>query len=187
MTNLIQMLETLTDLFEAQGLPFAVMGGFAVRVYAIPRPTYDIDFTLSIEQSNLPLLFEQLKELGFTIPEEYEHGWTDQVGGMPVVKIRHDLENQGIDVDVFLAKNAFQRELLARRRKEEVNGFSTWVVSAEDLVLLKLLANRPRDLLDVGDVLFTQGQLDESYLRKWASELQIADRLEQTLADHGSA
>ena len=48
---------------------------------------------------------------------------------------------------------------------------------------LKLLAARPRDLADVADILFVQGQLDERYLRYWAKELGIADALEARLAD----
>jgi predicted nucleotidyltransferase len=88
------------------------------------------------------------------VSEEYERGWTDQIGGIPVVKFRHYLQGKGIDIDVILAQNEFQRELLSRRQREEVDGFSTWVVSAEDLMLLKLLASRPRDFLDVQDVLF---------------------------------
>ncbi|HEY2253637.1 MAG TPA: nucleotidyl transferase AbiEii/AbiGii toxin family protein [Planctomycetaceae bacterium] len=183
MTDIVQVLKRLSALFEEHGLEFAVMGGFAVRTYAIPRPTYDVDFTLAVDRPGLVKIFAAVKQLGLTVPEEYERGWTDKVGGMPVVKFRHYLQDRGIDIDVFLAENEFQRGLLARRRKEAVNGFSTWVVSAEDLILLKLLANRPRDLLDVQDVLFTQGQLDEQYLRKWADELNVSDRLERALAE----
>jgi hypothetical protein len=37
-------------------------------------------------------------------------------------------------------------------------------------------------LADVGDVLFMQGQLDESYLRRWAAILGVATGLEEALA-----
>jgi hypothetical protein len=49
------------------------------------------------------------------------------------------------------------------------------------LILLKLLARRPRDLADIGDILFTQGQLDESYMRHWAQELGIQAELAKVL------
>jgi hypothetical protein len=183
MTDLVQALRTLTALFERLCLEYAVMGGFAVRVYAIPRPTYDLDFTIAIERASLAQLFAAVKELGWTVPDEYERGWTDRVGGMPVVKFRQYLEGNGIDIDVFLAENEFQRQLLARRRQEQVNGFSTWVVSVEDLILLKLISYRTRDIADIGDIRFTQGQLDNGYLRHWAAELRVQDRLEAVLAD----
>jgi hypothetical protein len=92
-------------------------------------------------------------------------------------------EGQSIDVDLFLGESPYQAELLARRRKEAVDGLSVWFVSPEDLVLLKLLANRPRDLADIGDVLFTQGELDVPYMRRWGAELGVGARLDQVLRD----
>jgi hypothetical protein len=74
--------------------------------------------------------------------------------------------------------------LLARRVREQFDDVPIWVVSAEDLVLLKLLAGRPRDLADVGDVMFTQGDLDRDYLHRWAGELGVLPELERALAQH---
>jgi hypothetical protein len=65
----------------------------------------------------------------------------------------------------------------------QLDGLTAWLVSPEDLILLKLLAARPRDLADIGDVLFTQGQLDKTYLRHWADELGVRAALEEALAD----
>jgi hypothetical protein len=47
------------------------------------------------------------------------------------------------------------------------------------LILFKLLAGRPRDLLDIKDILFMQGQLDEAYMRRWAMPLGVAGQLER--------
>jgi hypothetical protein len=92
------------------------------------------------------------------------------------------LEGRGIDVDLFLAESHFQHELLARRCLQEIDHLSVWIASPEDLVLLKLLSGRPRDPADIGDILFTQGQLDEAYMRHWAQQLGISAELEQALA-----
>lgn len=182
MKDLIAALCEIAELFEKIGAPYAVMGGFAVRLYGIPRPTYDVDFTVALERQRLPAIYRSLEELGYTIPEQYATGWVDIVAEMPVVKVRLYSEGRGIDIDVFLAESAYQRQLLARRRREEVDGRPVWFVSAEDLVLLKLLSYRPRDVADVSNVLFTQGQLDEAYLRRWAEKLGVLPRLEEALA-----
>jgi len=91
------------------------------------------------------------------------------------------LQDHGIDVDIFLAESKFQESLLARRQREDYEGRQIWFVSPEDLILLKLIAGRPRDLVDVQDVFFTQGQLDEAYLRRWAAALGVTERLEEAL------
>lgn len=169
-------------IFERLALPYAVMGGIAVRVYGIPRPTYDIDFTVAIPREGLPEFHEDATLLNYSVPEPYLTGWVDRVAGMPVVKLRHYIAEQAVDIDLFLAECSFQQKLLARRRHTEIDGLSVALVAPEDLILLKLLAGRPRDLVDIGDVLFAQGQLDEAYLRTWAAHLGKLDALEQVLA-----
>ena len=101
---------------------------------------------------------------------------------MPVVKSRFYFEVTAIDVDIFIAESAFQESLISRRAGHTLDDALVWLVSPEDLILLKLIAHRPRDLADIGDVLFMQGQLDEIYLRRWAASLGVAGGLEDVLA-----
>ena len=182
MSGLTAALRDFVSLFERMELPYVLMGGFAVRVYGIPRPTYDVDFTIAIARERLPELYRAISELGYTVPEPYESGWVDRVAGMPVVKARLFFEGSTIDVDIFLAESAFQNQLFARRKHQQVDDLPVWLVSPEDLILLKLIAARPRDLVDVGDVLFIQGRLDEDYLYRWAARLHVLAELKQALA-----
>lgn len=181
MNSLTRSLIEITGMFDRLGLSYAVMGGLAVRVYGIPRATYDIDFTLAIDRERLSALYERVESLGYSVPEAYTSGWVDEVGGMPLVKFRLSTDDNGIDIDVFLAESPFQQSILDRRHREEVDGVALHIVSAEDLVLLKLIASRPRDIADVYDVLFIQGGLDEGYMRTWAGRLGITERLSAAL------
>jgi hypothetical protein len=183
MNGLSRAVHDLVQLFEQLRSPYALMGGLAVRVYGIPRPTYDIDFTVAMERSRLAEFYQGVQALGYAVPEQYAAGGVDRVAGMPLVKIRLYLEDRGVDVDLFLAESAYQREALSRRVRQDIEGRPVWIVSPEDLVLLKLVAHRPRDIADVGDVLFTQGQLDEAYLRRWAAPLGVLEELERVLAE----
>ncbi|HEV7224541.1 MAG TPA: nucleotidyl transferase AbiEii/AbiGii toxin family protein [Pirellulales bacterium] len=183
MKELSKALAEFTRLFDRLNVQYAVMGGIAVRAHGIPRPTQDVDFTVAIQRDHLQEFYDAARLLGYSIPEEYASGWVDQVAGMPLVRVRNYTEGKSIDVDVFLAESPFQRELLARARIEQVDDLAIRVVTPEDLILLKLLARRPRDLGDVGDILFTQGELDEAYLRHWAKELGVLAELENALAE----
>lgn len=183
MREVSKALEDFVRLFANLGVEYAVMGGIAVRTHGIPRPTQDVDFTVAIERSRLPEFYEAAGCLGYTVPEHHVSGWVDQVAGMPLVRVRRYVEGRGVDVDVFLAESPFQRELVGRARIEQIDDLPMRVVTAEDLILLKLLAHRHRDLADVGDILFTQGQLDEAYLRRWAKELGVLAELENVLAE----
>lgn len=181
MNDLSKAIEDAVSIFEALNVPYALMGGIAVRVYGIPRATYDVDFTAAIPHERRSEFFQKVQSFGYTVPEPYLAGWLDRVGGMPLVKFRLFLADRSIDIDIFLAESSYQHSLLNRRKWTKLNGLDAWLVTPEDLVLLKLVANRPRDLADVGDVLFMQGQLDVAYLRHWASQLGIADRLQSAL------
>ncbi len=121
MSDLTNTLYDITDLFESLGVRYAVMGRIAVRIYGIPRPTHDVDFTIAIERDQLPEFFRAAMAQGYTVPTAYEAGWVDCVAGMPLVKLRIYLEDHGVDVDIFLAESPFQESLLARRRLEKTS------------------------------------------------------------------
>jgi hypothetical protein len=180
--DLVGTLHAFGRLFDRLGIPYAIMGGWAVRVYALPRPTYDVDFTILLDRSRLPQLYAAAEEAGFTVPEQYRGGWIDAVAEMPLVKFRLYLAGHGIDVDIFLAESDYQRELMRRRVQHSVAGASAWFISAEDLILLKLIANRPRDRADIDDLLLARSELDEPYLRRWAGPLGVEKQLEEVLA-----
>ena len=183
MKDLSQALRDIANIFESLTVCYAAMGGLAVRVHGIPRPTHDVDFTAALPRERLHDFFTRAMDAGYTIPEPYLRGWIDEVAGMPLVRLRMYLQDHGIDVDIFLAESQFQTTLLGRRCSEDLEGGPIWFVSPEDLILLKLIARRPRDLLDVQDILFVQGQLDEAYLRHWASKLNVTGLLEQALSE----
>jgi hypothetical protein len=78
MSELERTLFAITESLSQFGYDYVVMGGLAVRVHSIPRPTYDVDLTISIGRSELPKLFESLENLGHTIAESYRQGWVDE-------------------------------------------------------------------------------------------------------------
>lgn len=167
--------------FDRLNIPHAIMGGMAVRLYAIPRPTFDVDFTVSIPRESLSALYAAAEQMGLVVPPEQLSGWVDSVHGLPVVKLQWYVGTQPIDVDLFIAESPFQRELLNRRQRHSGEGWEAWFVTPEDLILLKLLADRPKDRIDIADILFVQGTLDESYLRTWAAKIGVSERLDDLL------
>jgi hypothetical protein len=76
-----------------------------------------------------------------------------------------------------------QREMMRRRVRDELWGMSVSLATPEDLSLLKLLAHRPRDMADIVDIRMVQGDLDEAYMRRWATDLGVSDRLDRALSE----
>jgi predicted nucleotidyltransferase len=183
MKSVTETLHTLVLLLDQLSIEYAVMGGFAVRAHGVPRPTYDIDLAIVVDRDQFPALFKKLREYEFEIPEVYEKGWVDQLRELPLLKLRRCVRHENLDVDLFLVETRFLYDVMSRRTKLDTEGRSLWVVSPEDLVLFKLLANRPRDWGDIADVFFIQGWLDTDYMRSWAKKLGVGEQLEKAIAD----
>jgi predicted nucleotidyltransferase len=185
MKSVTETLHTLVSLLDQLSIEYAVMGGFAVRAHGVPRPTYDIDLTIVVERERLPELFNRLREDSYEVPEAYEKGWVDRIQDMPLLKLRRYIGSESLDVDLFLVETKFLRAVMKRRSQLDAEGKELWVVSAEDLILFKLLANRPRDWGDIADVFYIQSSLDKDYLRGWASKLGVAEKIEKAIAENG--
>ena len=71
----------------------------------------------------------------------------------------------GFPLDLVLASPGLDEEFLARARWLDLGGVEAPVVSVEDLVVMKVLAGRRKDLEDVRGVLAAQGDLVESGAR----------------------
>jgi hypothetical protein len=179
-----QVLMDMVGVCEEGDFTYAVMGGLAVRVHGIPRPTYDVDFQLTVDEEQLSRFVALVEQRDYTISEQYVAGWRDRVGGMPLIKLKtYMADGHSIDVDVFISETSFQFSTMKRRVRLEFEGQSMWFVSAEDLILLKLLANRPRDIGDIADILFMQGELDEAYMQKWSRPLGVEAQLTKVLEE----
>ena len=176
MTPVEQLLRDLVGLLEEIGLPYAVMGGWAVRAHGLPRPTYDVDITVAFAREDLPSLFKRIDALGYDVGDQYVGGWLDAVADMPLFKASTFIEGRTLVADIFVAENEFQRSLIARRVRTEVDGLPAWLVTPEDLIVLKLVADRVRDRADVLDVLIMNPKLDQAYIESWAERLGVTQK-----------
>ncbi|MBI4602377.1 MAG: hypothetical protein HY721_10505 [Planctomycetes bacterium] len=174
---LLEVIAVLDDL----RIPYMILGGFAVRTWGVPRPTYDADIAVAVDDVRLASLLETLEKAGFGVSDEYRKGWVDTVAGMGKVKVTRFEGTTVWDVDVFLARGAFLETALARRRAARFAGRDAWFLAPEDLILLKLVANRRKDQLDVEEILKITRELDLKHLRTWATRLGVAERLEEFL------
>src|SRR5262249_34303531 len=84
-------------------------------------------------------------------------------------------------VDVFI--NTHPHFIETRRRRRQLryrSGEPLWFLSAEDLCVLKLFYNRPKDIADL-ERMFMLLTLDLSYVRTWLAKMvpEGDQRLEQ--------
>ena len=82
----------------------------------------------------------------------------------------------GVGIDVSLGALPFEEEMLRRaKRKEVLPGVRVRTATAEDIVVMKSIAGRPRDVDDIERIIATQGKkLDADYICRWLTEMSEA-------------
>jgi len=162
---------------ERLRIPYAVMGGFAARVWGLPRPTFDADIAVAVDADGLQQLFVALEEEGFDIPQEHKTGFLDVIAGFQKAKVNRFLDRHVWHTDLFVVAGEFLSSALARARRATIAGTALRVMAPEDIILLKLIAYRRKDQADVEEILAVSTDLDVAYLQGWAARLGIGDRL----------
>jgi hypothetical protein len=137
----------------------AFTGGVAVGVWARPRQTHDIDVcgVLPVDEvDRLLALRDGLRSGAEALPDLVRF----RVGDW--------------DVDLFVCKDEYDRTCLARAVASEVDGQMVRVVTAEDLLIHKMIELRSdrrrllQDLADIRSVVEAQGtSLEWSHVRAW--------------------
>jgi hypothetical protein len=160
------LLAAITRELEARALPFLVIGGQAVLLHGRPRLTEDIDLTLGAEPTSLPLVLQACANLGLTpLPTNPERFVSETF----VLPARHAVT--GIRVDFIFSTTPYEHQAIGRAVPVILHGTRVPFASAEDLLIHKLFAGRPRDLEDASGVVRRKGaELDWAYLEHWVRE-----------------
>jgi hypothetical protein len=162
-------LGALAGILEEAGIEYALIGGHAVNAWVEPRFTADIDLTIEAGVAQMERLATVLERAGFTI--QLESG-ADQPSGPDFVRFA------SVDGRLVLELQAAKTELqdwIIRRALHDSRGLR--VATPEDLIILKLIANRPKDQIDLIG-LCGLVDLDWDYVERWAREWQVSELLE---------
>ena len=170
--------ELETFLIE-QGWRYCFIGGLALQRWGQPRLTNDVDLTLLAGFGNEAAYVDALlKDYKARIPNGRDFAIEHRVLLLQ--------SQEGIPIDVALGGIAFEEQVVSRAtRYEFLPGLSLLTCSAEDLLVLKAFADRPRDWGDVETIMARQKAcLDWEYvfeqlepLSQVKGEPEIVDRV----------
>jgi hypothetical protein len=149
-----------------------VIGGHAVNAWLEPRFTADVDVTVHARPAEIERLKTVLDARGYRVARE--HG-ADLPSGPDFV--RFVSQGEGVTLEVQTAKTEFQREIL---RRAAARGRPR-IATPEDLIVMKLIAYRAKDQLDLLGLARLDG-LDWAYVEAWAAEWEVTERLREVRA-----
>ncbi len=178
-TDYLDVLKTAIDALSNPPLPFCLIGALALGAHGKPRATYDIDLLILAEQRTCESYVAAVCQRGFEVSEKWLE--SNPMAREVVVRLHHTLLPD-YPLDFVFATSPLHQSALNRRSIVPLGSLQTPVCSPEDLILLKLLASRPRDFDDVMGVLGKPGaQLDLDYLWSWAERLGLQSELHYVL------
>ena len=156
------LLARVVAFLEAHDIATALIGGFALAAHGIARATLDADLLVADRS---------------VLDPSFWRGWSgsDQIDarrGDPEDPLAGVVRWTDVDdaVDIVVAKHRWQADLLQRREHVAIEGRQLPVVDRAGLILLKLYAGGPQDVLDVRLLLA-------------ANLAQLGDEVERRLAD----
>jgi hypothetical protein len=164
-------LPDLVRWWESQNARGLIIGGLAVALLGRPRMTRDVDVMVLLPEDRWPAFLEAGRAFGFFPRIDDALAFAREAR---VLLLRH--EPTGIDVDAALGALPFEEEAIARARKGLVAGVSVPLPTPEDLVIMKAVAHRERDMSDIEGLLTAHPDLDVRRVRRWVRT--FADALE---------
>lgn len=168
---------------DATGVAFMAVGAIAAGAYGVPRATRDVDLLVAV---NVPGAVDALERRLDPVVEFDGQILFDTLtwGRRHVGRSR---SSPPFKVELFeLFDDPFVQSEFARRQEVFVPMLerSTWLPTAEDVIVQKLRWGRKKDLEDVLDVLAVQGvdALDMAYIENWCAQHGTTARLQAALA-----
>jgi len=146
------LLARLERAFASLGVRWFLFGAQAAILYGVARLSADVDVTVDLGRRSSAELVGVLAEAGFELRVADIAGFVEATRVLPFVH-----RESRIPVDVVLAGPGLEEQFFAGVEERLIGDAHVPVVSAEDLVAMKVLAGRPRDLDDVVTILHVRG------------------------------
>jgi hypothetical protein len=142
-------------------------GAIALAWYRSPRATTDIDLNVTIPPQDAEPVLGALAHLGVTVSR------SDRVAIKRDGQARLDWD--GSYLDLFFATLDLHQEMARRSRQVSFGPLQIPILSPEDLIVCKAVFDRPKDWVDVEEMVSWGTEIDEAAVLHWIDDILGAD------------
>lgn len=143
-------------------IPHAIGGALALAYYAEPRATIDVDINVFVPTERWPEVCGALAPLGIDVAVEVEDLNRDGQ-----VRLWWDRN----PVDLFFSYDPFHDAMQQGARKVPFNEETIPILSPEHLAVCKAMFDRPKDWLDIEQILVATDPLDVKEIEDWLERM----------------
>ncbi len=164
----IEAVQRLLEKFDNRGV---IIGGIAVGFLGRPRLTEDVDAMFLLSTQDIPKFLDAAKSENIEprISNADEFARKNRV-----LLLRHTLTETNIDISLGIMP--FEEEIVERGIIQSTSTLSVRLPSPEDLIIMKAVAHRPKDLEDIRSIIDKHPALDKNRIKQWVRS--FADILE---------
>jgi len=178
MSEQLDVLKLVTERLHRAAIDYMISGSIALNYYAQPRLTRDIDIVVALRPEDAERV-TNLFAADFYIDADAVRSAIVQLGMFNIIHYDHVMK-----VDFIVWKDTpYRHEEFARRSAVEIDGVTMWLVTAEDLLLSKLVwaaeSRSEIQLYDVRNLIRSVADLDWTYIEHWATELTLGELLRE--------
>ena len=165
-----EVLAALAACFESLGVRWYLFGAQAAIYHGVARLTADVDVTILPEPHSTREMVSALQANGFRLRVT---GTDDFVARTRVLPFVHTATR--LPVDVVLGGPGIEELFQQRAATRDIEGVEVPVATVEDLVTMKILAGRPKDLDDAeGMIRARSDEIDLGHVRRTLQLLEEA-------------
>ncbi len=157
---LLDALDALQRLLSRFGDRGVIIGGAAVSILGRARFTEDVDAMFLLSSEDLPRLLALAKEEGI---EPRVDNAVEFARKNRVLLLRHTLTDTSIDIS--LGALPFEEEMVERSALDDA--LKLRLPTPEDLIIMKAVAHRPKDLEDIRTIAAKYPDLDVKRIEQW--------------------
>ena len=162
---LLIVLRDLVAWLKAKEVQGVVIGGLAASILGRPRLTRDVDVLVLADEDHWGVFLAAGANHGFFPRRADALAFAQETR---VLLVRH--EPSGIDADIVFGSLPFEKEAITRAEWVELGGVRIPLPLPEDLIIMKAVAHRPRDLDDIAAILMAHPKLNFRRVRRWVRE-----------------
>jgi len=162
----LEALDRLLSQYDYRGV---VIGGIAVGLLGQTRFTEDLDAMVLLSVDEIPqfLAVAQQEEIIPRISQAEEFAKHSRV-----LLLRHTPSQTNIDIS--LGALPFEQQVVQRSNAHTIDDTLTVrLPTPEDLIIMKAVAHRPKDLLDIQGIIHSNPDLDREYIQDWVTQFAI--------------
>lgn len=171
-------LSDLTRWLDAERIPSTIIGGVAASALGRPRLTKDIDALAIVPEEGWAKAIQSASRHGIVPRIE---GALEFALRSRVLLLTHTAS--GIDLDVTLGGLPFEEAAVAKSQEHNIGGLRVRFPRVEDLLVMKAIARRPKDIEDIRGLLAANPHADIKEARRWVREfaaaMSMSDMLEE--------